>query len=80
MLAAAMLVAIARNHPFEQGNKRTAVEAAGYFLVLNGYAWQAPDVDDGSEDDFAEHLLTILDRQMTVEQFANRFSRYIVPL
>jgi death-on-curing protein len=37
-LAAAYAVGIARNHPFLDGNKRTAiVVAAGLFLPLNGY-------------------------------------------
>ena len=37
-LAAAYAVGIARNHPFLDGNKRTAiVEAGGVFLPLNGY-------------------------------------------
>jgi death-on-curing protein len=36
-LAAAYLFGIARNHAFIDGNKRTAIVAAGAFLVLNGY-------------------------------------------
>ena len=36
-LAVALLLGIARNHPFLQGNKRTAFAAADYFLYLNGY-------------------------------------------
>jgi death-on-curing protein len=37
-LAAAYAVGIARNHPFLDGNKRTAiVVAGGVFLPLNGY-------------------------------------------
>jgi death-on-curing protein len=36
-LAAVLLLGIARNHPFGQGNKRTALEAADAFLYLNGY-------------------------------------------
>lgn len=28
---------IGQNHPFEQGNKRTALAAAAVFLSLNGY-------------------------------------------
>ena len=37
-LAASYAVSIARNHPFVDGNKRTAlVVAVGLFLLLNGY-------------------------------------------
>ncbi|MEC5291623.1 type II toxin-antitoxin system death-on-curing family toxin [Aurantimonas sp. C2-6-R+9] len=36
-LAAAYLYGIARNHPFSDGNKRTAYLAAYVFLDINGY-------------------------------------------
>ena len=42
-LAAALLLGIARNHPFGQGIKRTAFEAADAFLYLNGYELDLPD-------------------------------------
>jgi death-on-curing protein len=35
-LAAAYVFGIARNHAFVDGNKRTAIVAAGAFLLLNG--------------------------------------------
>jgi death-on-curing protein len=37
VLAVKLLLGIARNHPFEQGNKRTAFTTAVIFLELNGY-------------------------------------------
>jgi prophage maintenance system killer protein len=43
LLAAQLLLGIGRNHPFEQGNKRTALTAATIFLRFNGYAFVAPD-------------------------------------
>ena len=44
-LAAAYSFGIARNHPFVDGNKRTAWVLARLFLVLNGHtlAFGAPD-------------------------------------
>jgi len=36
-LAAAYVFGIARNHAFVDGNKRTAIVAAGAFLIINGY-------------------------------------------
>jgi len=43
-LAASYTFGIARNHPFLDGNKRTAlVVAAGVFLPLNGYKLSASD-------------------------------------
>lgn len=42
-LAAAYAFGIARNHPFLDGNKRTAFVAAELFLVLNGHVLRAED-------------------------------------
>ena len=36
-LAAAYIFGMAKNHAFVDGNKRTAIVAAGAFLILNGY-------------------------------------------
>ncbi len=43
-LAAAYGVAIVRNHPFVDGNKRVALMAMYVFLEMNGYCLQAPEV------------------------------------
>ena len=37
-MAAALCVGIAKNHPFNDGNKRTALLATRAFLFLNGHA------------------------------------------
>jgi len=42
-LAAAYAFGLARNHAFVDGNKRTAIVAAGTFLLLNGNALTAND-------------------------------------
>ncbi len=42
-LAAELLFGIASCHPFEQGNKRTALVAAETFLRLNGFDLILPD-------------------------------------
>ncbi len=42
-LAGVLLLGIGMNHPFEQGNKRTALTAAQVFLRFNGYNFVAPD-------------------------------------
>jgi death on curing protein len=44
-VAAAYAYGIARNHPFLDGNKRTAFVAMELFLVLNGYELLANDVE-----------------------------------
>jgi death on curing protein len=42
-LAAAYAWGIMRNHPFVDGNKRTAYVVCRTFLLLNGYDLDAPD-------------------------------------
>ncbi len=45
VLAAAYLFGIAKNHPFVDGNKRTAFVAADLFLYLNGWSVEADQFD-----------------------------------
>jgi death on curing protein len=44
-LAAAYAFGIARNHPFVDGNKRTALVVLELFLEINGHALAADDAD-----------------------------------
>jgi death on curing protein len=44
-LAAAYAFGIARNHPFVDGNKRTAAVVSETFLALNGYVLGATDAE-----------------------------------
>ena|SRR5690554_479028 len=66
-LAASLAYGLARNHPFVDGNKRTAAVACEVFIELNGGTLQAGDLElypiylglaDGSlpEADFAAWL------------------------
>ncbi|AZO24957.1 type II toxin-antitoxin system death-on-curing family toxin [Mesorhizobium sp. M1E.F.Ca.ET.045.02.1.1] len=48
-LAAAYIFDIARNHAFVDGNKRTAIVAAGAFLIIKGYGLTA---DNGTIYEF----------------------------
>jgi death on curing protein len=72
-LAATYAYGIARNHPFVDGNKRTAVVVSETFLVLNGYGLNASDAElvvaflalasgDLSEDELADWFRTWLTR------------------
>ena len=45
MLAATYAFALTSNHPFIDGNKRTAFVSAGVFLELNGYRLEASEPD-----------------------------------
>ena len=66
-LAAAYGFGLAKNHPFVDGNKRTAFVAVELFLMLNGWELAASDADcviamlhlaagDRSEEQFADWL------------------------
>ncbi len=44
-MAVAYSLGLARNHPFVEGNKRTAAVALGAFLLSNGWTFEA-DVGD----------------------------------
>ena len=50
-LAASLAFGVARNHPFVDGNKRTAFVAAATFLEANGWRFEASE---------AEVVITIL--------------------
>ena len=64
-LAAAYAFGIARDHPFVDGNKRTALVATRSFLLLNG-------VDlDASQDDKYLTFLQLAQGTLTEEQLAD---------
>ena len=44
-LGALYAISVARNHPFVDGNKRTAFAALFIFLALNGMEFEPPEVD-----------------------------------
>ena len=59
-LAVTLLFGIACNHPFQQGNKRTAFEASVIFIEANGYVFGAPDTTEiaGAITDVISHRAT----------------------
>jgi len=74
-LAAAYAVGIARNHPFLDGNKRTALTvAAGVFLPLNGYRLVASDADT------VDVMLFVADGSMAESEFAAWLRNWIQPI
>ena len=58
-LAAAYCIGVARNHPFIDGNKRTAFLAAAVFLDLNGY------VIEPSEESVVETMLLVAEGSLS---------------
>jgi len=62
---AALLESIARNHPFVDGNKRTATTASIVFLKLNGHEpnWQ--------KDDAYQFIMGVSQGRYTIEAIAS---------
>lgn len=73
VVSLAVTLIFAKNHPFAQGNKRTAFEAAILFLELNGYDWLAPD-----DVEFAEHMIAVIEGESSLLNFADLFTLYVV--
>lgn len=70
-LAAAYAFGIARNHPFLDGNKRTAFVASVTFLLLNGFDIAA------DETEVVEIFLQLADGKLTNPQLYGWFDRVI---
>ena len=70
---AAYLFHICRNHPFVDGNKRVAANAAITFLLMND--WEPTF----SEDALVEAVLAVASYAMTKEALAQFFDTYCVP-
>lgn len=62
--AAALMHSLIKNHPFVDGNKRTALTATGLFLELNGYMLTA------SNDEAARFALQAAVGDVDVEAMA----------
>lgn len=68
-LAAAYAFGIVRNHPFIDGNKRTALLATFVFLRMNGWLLVAPEADA------AAATLALADGEMDEAAFAGWLRR-----
>ena len=68
-LAAAYAFGIARNHPFVDGNKRTAAVVAETFLTLNGHALTATDAE------LVVAILALAAGELSEEELADWFRR-----
>lgn len=67
-IAATYLVSIATNHPFMDGNKRTAAASALVFLSMNGY-----ELEEGYEEELADKLLAFLEKKLDKAQLSEYF-------
>jgi len=75
VLAVVLLMGIAQNHCFEQGNKRTAFTAAVVFLLSNGYNLVAAD-----SEQLGELVTRLVAGQITDEAFTEIIRRFVTPL
>jgi death-on-curing protein len=64
-LAAAYAIGITRNHPFVDGNKRTALVVARTFLKLNGHDF------DASQEEKYQTFLRLAEGALTEEELAD---------
>lgn len=71
-LAAAYAYGVARNHPFADGNKRTAWVAARLFLALNGTELRF------TPEDAIEAMMTLAAGDLSEEELADWFRQRIV--
>ena len=72
-LAAAYAYGIARNHPFIDGNKRTALVASRSFLIINGYQITA------SKEDRLTTFLRLAAGEMPEDELGQWFRRWAAP-
>lgn len=72
-LGAAYLFGIAKNHPFFDGNKRTALAVLGLFLAMNGHEIVATDPA------LFKAVLSVAEGSMTESAFANWLAQNIAP-
>ena len=72
-LAAAYAVGVARNHPFADGNKRTAFLAMDLFCMINGWRVKA------SQADVVSTMLAVAASELTEEQLAAWIEQHLVP-
>jgi death-on-curing protein len=69
-LAAACAFGITRNHPFVDGNKRTALVASRTFLLINGFTVTAP------KEDLLRTFLSLADGSLGEDELAGWFRRF----
>jgi death-on-curing protein len=73
ILAGELFLGVARLHPFEEGNKRTAFEGARLFLRKNGYDLAIPDTVD-----MANLMIEVVTNVLPAEQLHHLFAEFAV--
>jgi death on curing protein len=73
-LATTLIFGIARNHPFAQGNKRTAFLSAVLFLEQNGYIFSC-----ANNEILGKAIEFVIDDRLTEAEFKEMIRPYVVP-
>lgn len=68
--AAALMASLTLNHPFIDGNKRTAIAAAALFLRQNGYRLETTNTE------LEQFTLRVTSEHLSVAEIADWFRRY----
>lgn len=70
-----------KNHPFQDGNKRTALVAADMFLKINGYTLlNRPFANDPNNKALANAHVAVVTNQWTAQQLGNYYKSLAVPI
>lgn len=75
--AAALLEALVQNHPFTDGNKRTAYTCTVLFMYLNGWDILSPQELGDSQQ--AQFVVQVAEHALTFEQIAQQLESWSVP-
>lgn len=75
VLAVRLMLGIAQNHPFAQGNKRTGFEAANIFLEANG--WDLA-IEDYSE--LGDLIIIAIGTPAVEPELAELFREHLEPI
>ena len=70
MKAAALMDSLVRNHPFMDGNKRTAITASAMFLRMNGYLLIVENIE------LVHFTLACAQSQLSLEKIAEWFRKF----
>jgi death on curing protein len=70
---ASLMDSLVRNHPFLDGNKRTAIAAASFFLRINDYQLVVEN------DEMVHFTLSCVQSQHTLGEIADWFRQYSLP-
>ena len=71
--AAALMESLAQNHPFVDGNKRTAITAAALFLLQNGRRLQT------TNEVLEQFTLLVVTERPSLDEIASWFQIHTIP-